>query len=518
MTQLATPQIEQDIKRDIKRAQTRFAELTGVTSVQVTERQSGLETFYDIVVGRRAPLYNRARVQTSDDLGEDSPLHGRLTLSPTDERKGIASMEAEALRSLIRGSLSVSREQLWEDTPTQHVPFASGEDNQAVESSDHVIWGRRGVGKSSLILHACRRLQSGGHPVAWVGAEVYEGRQDDGVLPELLDDVLRELEASVEAIDIPGVEGFRQGRRCLQPYLTGDADAADIGRAVRDLKACVGDYHQATGGRYCYVFVDDVHMIDDERQPVVFKTLLNVFRGAGGVVNIAGVKSLMALVLIPDDFQKISLDRTLVDPRRAKDHLEKVLLTFATECGFTTLASLVHPRALERLVWCSAGVPRDFLWLFERAVGYALQHGRTKVGKEDVNRATGELYDDKLERLDREGVKEADQLKKALDSLQSELLDKHNRNCFLVRHEPARAEYANLEKLVDLRFVHLLHEGITPSEKGRRFRAYLLDYSFYTGVRFRKGLKELEIAADSPPKAATLRRLPKLQLALFAPN
>jgi hypothetical protein len=268
-------------------------------------------------------------------------------------------------------------------------------------------------------------------------------------------------------------------------------------------------------------------MLADRLQPLAYRALLNVFTGVGGVVNIAGVKTLMHLsdasqgvaIQVPDDFQSISLDRTLVDPTGAKQNLEDVLLEFLRHCGLGGVGSVLQPKAAERLVWCSAGVPRDFLWLVERAIDYAIRRERQKVGTEEVNQAAGDLAEDKVQRIEQEGVAEADELREVLQRLQASLLDaKRRRNCFLVRLEPTSRGYQNVLKLADLRLVHLINPGITPSKVGQKYEAYLLDYSFYTGVRKRHGVEELKIESLGPPKFKTLRELPKFDAGFFEPQ
>jgi hypothetical protein len=37
--------------------------------------------------------------------------------------------------------------------------------------------------------------------------------------------------------------------------------------------------------------------------------------------------------------------------------------------------------------------------------------------------------------------------------------------------------------LVDLRLIHVISEGITVGEAGRKYLALILDYGFYTGIR-----------------------------------
>ena len=43
--------------------------------------------------------------------------------------------------------------------------------------------------------------------------------------------------------------------------------------------------------------------------------------------------------------------------------------------------------------------------------------------------------------------------------------------------------YRHIKKLADLRLVHVISEGITVGEAGRKYLALILDYGFYTGIR-----------------------------------
>ncbi len=109
-------------------------------------------------------------------------------------------------------------------------------------------------------------------------------------------------------------------------------------------------------------------------------------------------------------------------------------------------------------------------------------------------------------------------MKEALKRLQEAVLDECRTNSFLVRVQSSHPGFVALQKLVDLRLVHLIHPSITPGKSGERYEAYLLDYSFYTGLRRRHGLEELKIDANAPPKYATLRKLPKIDLDIIIPT
>ena len=114
--------------------------------------------------------------------------------------------------------------------------------------------------------------------------------------------------------------------------------------------------------------------------------------------------------------------------------------------------------------------------------------------------------------LEQETSGEAESLRDVRDASKSQGLDYHRRNSFLVRQQSNHQGYVLLQKLVDLRMVHLLRPSLTPGKAGERYEAYLLDYSFYLWVHRRHGLSELKIRANEPPKYSELRALPKIAL------
>jgi len=57
------------------------------------------------------------------------------------------------------------------------------------------------------------------------------------------------------------------------------------------------------------------------------------------------------------------------------------------------------------------------------------------------------------------------------------------KNAFLVEIRNDSLLYQQILKLVDLRLLHVISEGITPGEAGRKYVTLILDYGFYTGIR-----------------------------------
>ena len=271
--------------------------------------------------------------------------------------------------------------------------------------------------------------------------------------------------------------------------------------------------------QHLYVFLDDFHLVAPTLQPDLIDIIYSVARGSKVWLKLAYVRNLAVVydsqkkvgLNVPHDAQAIRLDQTLVDPVAARGHLIRILLPFLERCGFQRLATLVGPQATERLVWCSAGVPRDFLSLFSSALREARQHRRKKVGVQDVNIAAGEFAAAKMRQMSDETTGSEETITSALDAVQHFCLDERKKNAFLVLQKPDHPGYKALTILVDLRFVHLLHPSITTDKAGVRYEAYLLDYSFYTGMRRRQHIEEVRIEGERP-KRAELRRLPKIEL------
>jgi hypothetical protein len=504
-----------------------FLKLTGLSNVEVRTESAGPEVFLRFLVGRDASLYREALARMDQDLPAEHPFHGRLSLLVEPGGRVLpASAEVELLRQLITRSLRVTSDALEKGPVVQFVPFRGGEESRVVQPTNHAVLGRRGVGKSSLILLAFGRLLSEGNIPVWLDMQAYHQRSEWDVITDVLREILRggiataqlhypaaKLDALNKGLaDLEGVDG-----KILSPE--------EIRKLVPGLKQSIRAFCKENQ-KQLFVFLDDAHLLRDSLQPQILDIVHSVLKGVGGWLKVAGVKNILRLydpatkvgLQPPHDVQMIQLDLTLVDPSAAKEHLTRVLQEFLSLCGIQKSGGIINSHAIDRLVWCSAGVPRDFLWLFDRSLAFAIQHRRSRVGVQEVNLAVGEFGQEKLTDLEQDTSEEAPQLREALDRLQKAALDDQKSNSFLIRQDSKHGGYKAVQKLVDLRLIHLIHPSITPGKAGDRYEAYLLDYSFYTGLRRRHGIKELAIDPKEPPKYAVLRKLPKIELDAIWPG
>jgi len=281
------------------------------------------------------------------------------------------------------------------------------------------------------------------------------------------------------------------------------------------IKRALRKITQATNG-HVFVFLDDFHLIDQEAQPGLLHVLHGSLKGANGWLKVAGLSSLLNAysaktrqgLQVPGDAQIIPLDLTLENPEAAERHLRAILASFLTAVGYKLSGSIIPDAAFHRLVWATAGVPRDFLQMFARAVEHAQRNKHATVTLSDVNIAIGEFGQQKMDDLLRDARNEADTLKNFLAKLETLCLEEAGVNAFLVRSEDSE-ERSLIHVLSDLRIVHLIHQSITPDRAGERYEAYIIDYSIFTGFRRRRNIREM-VPEEAQFKAAELRALPKV--------
>lgn len=512
---------------EIETVRETFLARTGLSSVEVSEEIAGPETFLRFRVCKDAPLYRRVLAQIDEGLPDEHPFHGRLSLDVQKTADTLNSPEVELLRSLITQSLRVTTELAESGAIVEFMPFRGGQHNRVVQPANHAILGRRGVGKSSLILMAFKKVRGRGDFPVWIDLEPYAGRSDGQAGADISLEVLRDLKASAESRpEAPDTKDLDSAINLIEknrPSPSEELVPDRLRRCAPEIRRNVRSFTREAGGQV-FAFLDDAHLLGSAIQPHLFAFMNSLFSGAGAWLQVAGVKNLTRLyesasrvgLQAPNDIQVLSLDLTLDDPAAAREHLTGVLNSFLKECGFSRPGLVVRDAAIERLVWCAAGVPRDFLALFEQSIGVAIQQRRRRVGVQDVNVVVGEFGQEKIADLEQDTSEEGDSLRKALERLQDAALNENRSNSFLVRLDTSHDGYQLLQKLVDLRLVHLIHPSVTPGKAGQRFEAYLLDYSFYTGVRRRQNLSELKIRADEPPRYAVLRKLPKIELSRIA--
>ena len=137
-----------------------FARAIGISEVAYRLQQAGTETFLKFVVGRPLPLYDHALRITQMTLSPESPFRGLLGLTFEHERVFPRSLEADVLQTIItRQTRRVAQREPVGPLSLANISFQNREDLKVIQPATHLILGRRGVGKSTLILRAVELLE-----------------------------------------------------------------------------------------------------------------------------------------------------------------------------------------------------------------------------------------------------------------------------------------------------------------------------------------------------------------------
>lgn len=488
----------------------RFATLCNTTTPQWTLVDKAGEIFLAIHTGSINELYTDALATVRNELSSTNSYADQVFLKPSTPRPWLCSLEVQLLQKIFAESLTVGKATLDSGFHRKFIPFLGGEERRIYSEANHVVFGRRGAGKSSLILYACHQAQRENRPFAWIALQQYSRRDDLLVIPQ----VLYELVDS--ASKFPKAESDRIDRlRKLIYALEEKGDALtkkEINQRLplfaRDFLPFVQNYGQF------YIFLDDLHLLHPSLQPYFLSALYSFARGNNIYLKITSIENLTTLLhegsneglQTPGDAQVIRLDYNLVDPGAALSHTREIIDSYVKYVGIPSLASMTGRNVLERLVWVSAGVPRDALYIFNNAITKALAAGRKSVAVMDINMAAADSLTEKERYVSDDVAEDTALIMSVVNDIKDYCLKDIRSNAFLIRLDSSDARYRLIKKVSDLRFIHVLHSGITPERAGEKYEAFMLDYAFYTGFRKAPSVKEF-IGKPTQPSAKDLRKL-----------
>lgn len=250
-----------------------------------------------------------------------------------------------------------------------------------------------------------------------------------------------------------------------------------------------------------YVTLDDFHHIALDDQPKVLAYLHQVIKNLPIWLKVGGVRHRLNPYVEGDppmglqighDASDLSLDVTLERFETAQDFLERVLQGITAARG-VEVDDLLTEGGRTRLVLASGGVARDYLSLSSIALRTSTERPATqsrphnRITAEDVNEASAQISAQKQKDLALDSGPNADNVRKRLSHIASFSLDYNQTNAFLVEGTKLEEEDWGKEiaALADLRLLHKIGNTSVQSSdyRGRRFVAFTLDLSNYTGTR-----------------------------------
>jgi hypothetical protein len=339
--------------------------------------------------------------------------------------------------------------------------------------------------------------------------QTYEQRADEKVTVEVLLEMLTQLDRNVASrAEYQDLE-LRLRALTAAPSVTADQVRELLPQVKRILTPIAASWGRLT------LFLDDLHVLNPDFQPQFLSHMYAFARGNNIILKISAIENLTRSwdpstksgLQSPHDIQPIKLDYNLTAPDKAKKHLVDILDVNAKFCGLPSVHTICGSDVLTRVVWASAGVPRDAIYTLVEGIKNATLKNRKVIAVADINTAISSSIDEKQRSLAVDAGSEEQVMQSTLDRINTFCRDQR-KNAFLVEVQNHEPTYKIILKLIDLRFLHVLSPGITPGRAGRRYMALLLDYGFYVGIRAARAIElfQEELEALS---SRSLRGLPK---------
>lgn len=485
--------------------------------LSVSERAFPNET---ILVVELEDEYVADGIKASNDIERVLPAgcllvirRANKALSPT--KANVTSVNDDRVSRLIE--LLNERSRTSEHQPSLHyIKDAPQNLRIALTRRHHLIFGRRGVGKTALLLEAKRQTEDAGSLNVWVNMQVLRGLDAQRAfltivqrlcdLPSLLYRARATKGATLQVAQ--GINGSIDALLSRSTALPSQRVASIVPRVQQFLSLLSNE--RATD---LFIFVDDLHYLEMREQPLFLDLLHGVTRDNPVWLKVAGIRNQCRsftehppMGLQRDhDAAEISLDITLEEPRKARDFLNNVMQTYLSAASIRNRAGFLSSAAIDRLVLASGGVPRDFLVLGARSIQIARLRAKARtVGVQDVNEAAGEAGKQKIAELEEDAAASAGQSTKhlrALEQVRGFTIDERHYSFFRInlRDKNSRPEdYRLLQSLIDLRMIHLIKASLSEAHAaGERSEVYMIDLCEYSGSRLKKNLNVIELRGDA---------------------
>jgi hypothetical protein len=391
-----------------------------------------------------------------------------------------------------------------------YVPDARASLSTITASRHHLVFGRRGAGKSALLMEARRKVLDEGAIISWTNVQTLRNESPQRIFLFILADLVGAIIAGQKSVSARSslslalYETHEQIRKLTAKDITSLDEAL---RLVPRAQRALSQFLSIEGVRV-FAFIDDFYYVPRDVQPLLLDMIHGVTRDANVWLKIASIRHLTNWwqaspptgLQSGQDADLIDLDVTLQDPEKASDFLEGILAEYARRVGIGTLSRVFNRTSLDRLVLASGAVPRDYMVLAVSALGRARRRPNARLtGAQDVNQAAGDAASSKIQELEEDmaansGV--AERTLRTLDIIRRFCLNDEAFTYFLVAYrdkETSPKLYSLLTDLMDVRLIHLVDSGVSDSHQaGLRFEAYMLDLSLFSGSRLKQRITVLD--------------------------
>ncbi|WP_235716136.1 hypothetical protein [Amycolatopsis sp. ATCC 39116] len=419
---------------------------------------------------------------------------------------GVQDNRATELTRLISARSRVSEAQ----PSLAYVRDARANLSAVTAGRHHLIFGRRGAGKSALLVETKRVVSDAGALTCWANMQTLRNESAHRAFLHVLDEILAVVVSAQQqrrADSVVSLQASSLYEEVTDLIAQSGSEYERVVRLIPRVQKLLSRF-QEQNALDVYVFVDDFYYLARQDQPLFLDMLHGCVRDTRTWLKIASIRHLtrwfqasppLGLQNI-HDADIIDLDVTLQEPKRAKEFLESILHQYSRKVGVSSLARLFHAKALDRLVLASGAVPRDYLVLASNAIKKAQVRPNAKlVGAQDVNQAAGDATQAKIQELEEDMASNVDIATRTLEALRrlrKFCLDETSYTYFLVSHrskEDDPRRYNTLTDLLDVRLIHLIDASVSDSHTaGQRYEAFMLDLSQFSGARLKQKIQVLD--------------------------
>jgi hypothetical protein len=532
----------------------RFAE-AAIDAWNITMRQYPEETIFVVLVDEEdlvsaADLGNQIdrELDVAGFKGFVTVRRGERSDAPTSAR--VSGVHDDRATELVR--LITSRSRTSEAQPSlAYVRDAAANAAAVSAPRHHLIFGRRGAGKTALMVEVKQTIEEDGNVSVWMNMQTYRHEPIQRIFLYFVQKICQTI--AVYYKDRPftpnAVLRAAELDERVQRVLAGaDFTEQEAQRLIPEVQQLVARFVSAADVRL-YIFVDDFYYLPRAQQPALLDMFHGCVRDTDAWLKVASIRHLTRWfqsspplgLQTGHDAAHIDLDVTLQDPGRATQFLENVLLAYAQHAGVRRLSVLFSRGALDRLVLASGAVPRDYLTLAAGALTRAQARAKARlVGTQDVNQAAGDAAQAKIQELEDDLAADqgsAERTLAALNKLKKFCLEGERSTYFRVdiRDKESRTEeYSALTDLLEVRLTHLIDPSVSDARRaGERAEVFMLDLSQFAGARLKQAIRVLDLdggrivskrtaskeptkVARSPRELTTIyRAAPLLDLEIF---
>lgn len=447
---------------------------------------------------------------------------------------------------------------------------------------NHVVFGRRGSGKSSL---SSSLKKSNKHVFVYINLEDFKDISFPNIILHVLKSVFSQLSNSLKQpwykfsfsnystrkkllnqIDIlkkdlvtPDSQSFKQkkkGAGGLQLAGKTKAASSEINAGVHStkeeeietsyeknkletLKLSINEYKEffdelsnSFDNKPIYLILDDMYFLKKDIQPYFIDYMHRLTKGTNLYIKVATIKHRSLLYQqigdsyigteIGHDIHDVDLDYTLDKFEDLKNFMKELLEHASYESGANiNIDDLFAGDSFSQLCLASGGVPRDFLSLFLKMSNQFLLKG-DKINKVAVTDTAIASIGNKITSIHQDTENESEILEAYLGEIKNYVYTKNRTNTFLVSREDLE-KYKQirqaLRELVDMRLLHIIDNNTSCAPSdGRRYEAYIIDVGLYDNSRPRNFNQIEPGITDNRGRKDKIRSAPKLKFEQIEKN